>query len=249
MFESQFENLSITLDEVKGSGMFILLYLIALFYLFINEKDIVKRRIFCYSSLIIIFVVMNPIFNKLVGGIYKKTIYWRFFWTLPMGISVAYVGVDVVSKLDEKRKRIFASIAIIILIIFSGKLIYNDTNYQKVDNLYKHTDEDVFIAHQIAIDDAEYKRIICPEKLNNHLRQIEPSLIMAYPRVASGDYEDYPIRDCINKGQVEEIDKFAKENDFNYVIFKKETELTAPMEAAGFHLIYETENYRIYKKS
>ncbi len=247
MLETQFENLKITLDEVKGQGMFLALYLVALLYIFINEKDETKKRLFGYGSLILIFIIMNPIFNKLVGGIFRKSIYWRFFWTIPIGITVAYVCTDIIKRLGEKSTKVMVSLAFIVIIIFCGKLMYNETNYQKVNNLYKHTDEDVFIAHQIAIDDSEYKRVICPTKLNNHLRQIEPSLIMAYPRKPDGNYKDYPIYYSVENGSVEEIDEFSKENDFNYVIFDKETELTVPMELAGFHIIYETEHYRIYK--
>ncbi len=248
MFDKELLNLKVTIDEVKGQGMFLILYLIALIYLFINEKNQTKRRLFCYGSLILMIIIMNPLFNKIVGGVYKKSIYWRFFWTIPMGITVAYVGTDIISRLDEKKTKIVVSIVFILLVIFSGKLMYNETNYQKVNNWYKHTDEDVFIAHQLAIDVADYKRVICPVKLNNHLRQIEPSLIMAYPRIPDGNYEKYPIHDSLVNGRVEEIDKFATENNFNYVIFDKETELTAPMEEADFHLIYETENYRIYRR-
>ncbi|MCR5187278.1 MAG: hypothetical protein K6D97_09275 [Clostridia bacterium] len=259
MFETQFENLKITFNEVKGTGMFLALYIVAILYLFFNEKDEKRKRLFCYSSVLIVFIVMNPIFNKLVGGVFRKTIYWRFFWCLPIGFTLGYVGtmlvknIDVDTDIDNKKtntkiKKIIVGVVLSVLIMISGKLVFNDTNYQKVNNWYKHTDEDVFIAHQIAIDNEEYKRVICPMKLNNHLRQIEPSLVMAYPRVASGDYKDYPPFFGVMTGNVEFIDKYATDNDFNYVIFEKSITLTAPMENAGFHLIYETEHYRVYKK-
>ncbi len=248
MFETQFENLRITFNEVKGTGMFLALYVVAVLYLFMNEKDEKRKRLFCYSAVLIIFIVMNPLFNKLVGGVFRKTIYWRFFWCLPIGFTLGYVGTMLVKNIDKKNEKVIVGIVLAVLIILSGKLVFNDTNYKKVNNLYKHTDEDVYIAHQIAIDNEEYKRVICPMKLNNHLRQIEPSLVMAYPRVASGDYKDYPAFFGVMTGNVEFIDKYAEENDFNYVIFDKEITLTAPMENAGFHLIYETENYRVYKK-
>lgn len=247
MLDVQFENLKVTLEEVKGSGMILALYIVAVLYLFIREKDEKRKRLFCYSSALIIFIIMNPIFNLAVGGVFKRIIYWRFFWTLPIVITLAYAGTMVIKDLNKKNEKIVVSLVLILLIIFSGKFVFNSTNYKKVNNLYKHTDEDVFIAHQIAIDDSEYKRVICPMKLNNHLRQIEPSLMMAYPRVASGDYKDYPAFFGVMTGNVEFIDKYAEDNDFNYVIFEKKITLSAPMEEAGFRLIYETDNYRVYK--
>ena len=248
MFSNQLYNLKVTIDETKGTGEFVALFIIAVIYIFLKEKDEAKRRVFCYASVLLIFIILNPIFNKIVGGFFRKSIYWRFFWTVPISITVAYVATSVIKEIDSNSKKIIVGLAFVMLIMFSGKLIYNDINYQKVNNLYKQTDEDVMIANLITIDSAEYKRIICPEKLNNHLRQIEPSLIMAYPRRPDGDYSKDPIYYSITNGNVEEIDKYAKDNNFNYVIFDKNVELTAPMESAGFHIIYETDHYRIYKK-
>ena len=38
MLDVQFENLKVTLEEVKGSGMILALYIVAVLYLFIREK-------------------------------------------------------------------------------------------------------------------------------------------------------------------------------------------------------------------
>lgn len=236
-----------TFIEFCGSGGYITLYLIALIYIFLKEENKEKRMFFIYFQFLLFLVVFNPIFNKIVGKIFKASVYWRVYWTIPLGITIAYAAVKIIFDLNhEKVRKVILSMVFIFTIIVSGKFIYTETNYQKVENLYKIPDESVLIAQLIGTDDEEYKKAIVPETIVAYIRQIDASIELAYKREAY-TYENHPFVTALNMGDTEKITNLAKENNCNYIVVKKAIPLTVDFYYFGFELFSETENYAIYK--
>lgn len=233
--------------QYKGSGAYITLYLIAIIYLFLKEKDKEKRFFFIYFPIGLCLILFNPIFNKIVGKIITPSLYSRVFWTVPLGLTIAYTCVKVISELEKKKKKIVTTVLLILIIFISGKFIYTSENYTKVGNLYKLPDEHVLIAQLIGVDKEEYKKALVPETMCAHIRQIEPSINLAYKRNPQG-YENNKHVIALNSGNTEEITKLAVENECNYIVMKKEIVLTVDFIYFGFEKMNETEKYVIYKK-
>lgn len=232
--------------QYKGSGAYITLYLIAVIYLFLKEDEKEKKFFFLYFPFVICIILLNPIFNKIVGKIITPSLYSRVFWTVPLGLTIAYAIVKVISNEETRKRKVILTISAILVIFTSGKLIYNDTNYTKVDNLYKLPDEHVLVAQLIGADENEYKKALVPETLVAHIRQIEPSIGMAYIRNPQG-YENNKYVIALNSGNTEEITKIAKESECNYIVMKKEVILTVDFHYFGYEKMNETANYIIYK--
>lgn len=236
-----------TFLEFQGTGGYITLYCLALIYVFFKEKDKEKRMFFIYFQILLLIVVLNPIFNKIVGPIFKSSVYWRVYWVLPLGITIAYAAVKLITELNYKKiKKTILAIAFILTIIISGKFIYTEKNYQKVGNLYKIPDESVLITQLIGADNEEYKKAIVPETLVAYIRQIDSSIELAYKREAY-TYENHPFVAALSSGDTEKITDLAKENNCNYIVVKKEIPITVDFSYFGFELFNETENYSIYK--
>ena len=233
--------------QYKGSGAYITLYLIAIIYLFLKEKDKEKRFFFIYFPIGLCLILFNPIFNKIVGKIITPSLYSRVFWTVPLGLTIAYTCVKVISELEEKNKKIVTTVLLILIIFISGKFIYISENYTKVGNLYKLPDEHVLVAQLIGVDEEEYKKALVPETMCAHIRQIEPSIKLAYKRNPQG-YENNKYVITLNSGNTEEITKIAVKNECNYIVMKKEIVITVDFNYFGFEKINETDNYVIYKK-
>lgn len=233
--------------EYKGTGAYITLYLISMIYLLLKEENKQKRFMFIYFPLVMILIILNPIFNEFVGKAFTASLYSRVFWTVPLGITIAYSFVKVVSEIESKNKKIITTIVLILIIFISGKFIYTSENYTKVGNLYKLPDEHVLVAQLIGADENEYKKALVPETLCAHIRQIEPSINLAYKREPQG-YENNKYVIALNSGNTEEITKLAIENECNYIVMKKEIVVTVDFSYFGFEKINETDNYVIYKK-
>ncbi len=247
MFEESIAIIKNTFLEYKGTGMYVALFFISMLYILLKEEDKKNRAFFAYFPIFTLFITLNPIFNKLVGSIFTSSVYWRVYWVIPLGITIAYGAVKFINNENEKSKKIIATIGIIIVIMISGKFIYYKGNYFKLGNFYKLPDDDVYATHIIGADEAEYKKAIVPEGLVAHVRQIDATINLAFPRDPEG--KSNPILNELNAGNVEGITKIAKENKCNYIVFKKATVLMGEMEEYGFEKLGETQNYAIYKLS
>ena len=107
MFEENIKIIKQTFLEFQGSGMYIVLFFISMIYIFIKEKDKKIKAFLIYFSIIILLITLNPIFNKLVGKIFTDTVYWRVYWMIPLGVTIAYGAVKFIK--NEKKKPEFGT--------------------------------------------------------------------------------------------------------------------------------------------
>lgn len=246
MFKENIEVIKNTFLEYIGSGMYIMLFFIALIYLFLKEDNKKMRSLFVYYPIITLLIVLNPLFNKIMSPIFTSSVYWRVYWVIPLGVTIAHASVKMVNQIKNKIWKIFISIAICFIIILSGELIYTKENFQKVGNWYKLPDEHVEVAQIIGADEEDYKKLIISEYHIPHIRQVDASITLAYRRDPDG-YGDNQLVQELAKGNVEWVTNYAKENNCNYIVLKKDITLSARMEDYGFKKLDETTNLVIYK--
>ncbi len=248
MFQNSIEIIKNTFLEYKGQGMYIALFLIGMLYIFLKEKDKKIKIFFVLYPILMMFVTLNPIFNKVIGSIFKQSTYWRVFWMIPLGIVISYFFVLFIKEEGkEKIKKLIIFFSIVVIIMMSGKLIYNSENFSKTGNLYKLPDENILVAQLIGIDEENYKKAIVPETLVAYIRQIDSSIDLLYKRDPQGRYNEIPAWRALTSGNVKELTKIALEEKCNYIVFNKAITLTEKMENYNFEKINETQNYIIYK--
>ena len=246
MLEENLDTIIHTFLEFRGSGMYLALFFIAILFVFLTEKNKKLRCLFGYFPLIGLILTLNPFFSKLVSPIFNFQTYWRLYWILPVNLTIAYAVVKFVLMQEKKNNKILVAIALVMIIVFSGKLVYNKENFVKVGNLYRLPDESVLLAQLIGKDDEEHKKAIVPPTAVGHIRQIDSSIELAYRREPAGYMENDLVR-ALNIGDVALISKYAKKHDCNYVVYSKSTKLDGEMEDYGFEKYDETQSYAIYK--
>ena len=103
-----------TIKDYMGTGFVTVLFLVALVYLAVFEKDRIKRIFFVYIPFVIVLVFLCPVSYKIYGLFSEGVTYYRLLWLLPMGVCIAYAGC----KLFAEHKRIG-------LIVISAHTNYN----------------------------------------------------------------------------------------------------------------------------
>lgn len=248
MFEESMKIIENTFAEFKGSGMYMALFFIAILYIFLKEENKKVKAFFVYFPIIITLITLNPIFNKLVGKIFTDTVYWRVYWMIPLGVTIAYGAVKFIKNESENQKntKIIATIGIIFVIIMSGKFIYNKDNYIKVNNLYKVPDEAIQVTEIIRKEKEERKKALTSEQLVAYIRQIDANIELAYRREPTG-YTDNEFVQTMHSGNSEAIVNLAVENECNYIVLDRGLVISVDLYYFGFERIAETENFIIYK--
>ncbi len=246
MFEKNIEIIKNTFLEYKGTGMYIILFCIAIFYICLKEKNNNNKAFFIYFPIIILLITLNPLFNKIISPIFKESTYWRVYWMIPLIIEIAYASVLFINEQKEKNEKIISIIGVIAIIVISGKYTYTEENFFKTGNLYKLPDESVRIAQIIGLDESDHKKAIVSESIVAYIRQIDANIGLAYKREPQG-YANNKFVLAMLQGDSYQIAKLAIENNCNYIVLKKVIPLTLDMSYFNFSVLDMTENYVIYK--
>ena len=126
MIENGMETIKVAFTRATEDGKYIVLYLISLVFLFIYIKDKKNKTALLTYSLIAIILIFNPITSYFVGKIINQgsNVYWRLFWSIPIGLSIAYMFTEIVFLKESKYKQIIVGILLVGIIIYSGTIIY-----------------------------------------------------------------------------------------------------------------------------
>lgn len=229
---------------------YFIIFLIALLFIFVKEKNKMNKNFLLYYPIIVYIVVLNPVFVAVLLKIIPNSIYCRFFWTIPLGMIMAYFGVELISGIEEKFKKKVAVVAFLLILIYSGTYMYTNPNFEKtipINKAYKLPDEYVQITQKIANLPIEEKKAMTSTNMIGYIRQIDASIKLAYPRIAYGDYENrYPIVKVYNQGDVENLVSLCQVQNINIIVYDKSISLTMPPSNYGYNLYDQTENYDIY---
>ena len=245
MFLKNIENIRTTFSSYYGTGKYFLLLMIALIYIFICEKEQNKKVFLVWYSCLVLLIILNPIFNKIVDHFLNVRVYNRLYWMVPIGIILAYAGVIFVKNNSKLSNKIFAFCVLTVLIIFSGNFVYTKNNYTKTDNLYKIPDEYVEVSNIIKEIPIYPKKAMVSTDLVPYIRLIAPSVRMAYPRKSTG-YKDYPIVGFYEAGDVKVLTNLCKEKEVNIIVYDRNILLSISPTYFGYDYYTSTANYDIY---
>ena len=234
-------------QEFTGSGFLTILYLLALLYLWMAEKNSSLRAILVYGASMIQILFFVPLFYYGYQLLDAGT-YYRILWILPMTVTIAYSGVKILGKYPA------GSIVIgMIMIAVCGKYVYSNTYITKAENLYHIPQETIEVCDIIMPAEDEEKVIgIFPDDLVHFVRQYTSRIQMVYGRdylAPDWIYGDHPIREVMNqeKIKVSELVRLATEQKCQYIIVERSKETIGKFEKYRVIKIGETANYDIYR--
>lgn len=228
---------------------YFVLFLIALLFIFIKEKQKSNKNLLLYYPIIILIIMLNPLFVWLIFKIIPQNVYYRFFWTIPFGIIISYLGVRLIDNINTHMKKNIVAISFIFIIIYCGVFAYGSTTFQKVNNWYKLPDEYVQVAQIIGKIPLENKKAMVSMDLVGYIRQFDASIKLAYQRLPYLNYERYPIVNYYNSGDVKNLVNLCRQNDINIIVYDNSIPLTISPSHYGYGLFAQTEHYDIYALS
>lgn len=249
------ESVVIFKNYVGGRYIFIL-FLLALVYLLLTEKNKRKRAMFVYMPLSVLLLFFFPItrkvFVRLMG---EGDTYYRILWLVPMGIVTAYGGVKAAAWLCEKKgmwaKRL-SLVAMAVAVIVCGKYVYAGQYMSKAENLYHLPQKVIDICDVIAPEEGE-ERIwaVFPTDLVYFVRQYNTDIQLLYGREMVEPKWQYaePVHTIMNHPaviDVEELLKLTRERYCTYLVFPHNKGVSADPVDFGLELIDTIEGYPVY---
>lgn len=235
--------------EYAGTGLIVILYLLALVYLWVKEKRRYVRILFLYVPVILLILYFNPLFAGLLYHLAEGEIYYRVLWLLPITVTIAFAASEIYSLLPDRRRILFG-LAAAAGIVVSGSYIYNNPYFQKAENLYHVPDSVVHICDAIAVPGREVQAAF-PLELVQFVRQYAPTICMPYGREMAVDrwnrWSELPAEMEKESIDVNRLAPLAKAEGCHYVVLPEDKLITGDPADYNWEVFGRTDGYVIYR--
>lgn len=245
------EAMAVALEDLflyNGNSFLIPLFLAALVFLWFVERDRRVRTVLLYLSVALVAVFFCPLYAWL-GQKIDEEIYYRVFWTLPIGLLFCYGSVRLLIRLKKTTSRGIVGVLIILAVCMNGKYVYENTYHVPASNAYHIPQNVMNVADAVRME--KYKPIaVFPAELLPFLRQYTGDIFTPYGRNIlekqwnfSNDLYDAMEAEIYD---AEEIAIQARKEHCAFVILSSAKQMHGSMEEQNYFLKDFVDGYYIY---
>lgn len=252
-----FTNIGKMYGEFFGIGLYGALFLLAIVYLIVFEKNKEKKKLFLGHTFLFTVLYLFPITAYIIMQFCTGySVYWRMFWLLPVTGLIAYVFTQIVFQCTERLKRALVMVIILFIVVTQGNTLYVSSNFKKSTNLYQMNQDTIVVADAIE-EDAKAEGIaqpgvLMPNALAIGIRQYDANIRMPYGRDAIREEKvsktAQKLYDLMNASSLDpaSLVYYAAPNNYQYLVYPiglKADEIGR----AGYKFIKNVGNYYIYR--
>ena len=239
-----------------GGRYLIVLFLLALIFLLVKERNKRRRAMFVYMPLAMLLLFFFPVFRKVfVRLMGEGDTYYRVLWLIPMGMTIAYAGVKLSGMLCEKKGKAAKNLTLLAVaaaIMLSGKYVYASQYMSRAENYYHLPQKVIDICNLIAPEEGE-ERIwaVFPTDLVYFVRQYNTDIQLLYGREMVEPKWQYaePVHTVMNHPaaiDIEELLKLTRERYCTYIVLPNNKRVIGTPEEFGLELLDTIDGYPVY---
>lgn len=235
-----------------GTGIYPFLFLAALIYLLLTEKDRKIRLVLAESSLVTAALFFLPLFKTVMNALGEGETYYRILWLLPMTAVIAYAGIRIIGR--HSRVGLIGLAAVLIL---SGQYVYQNQFITKAQNRFHIPDAVVAICNEIMpAQDEERVWAVFPEELIYYVRQYTSEVQMPYGREMlepswEWNWDTHPIYEVMRENPIDldALSPLLTEYHCQYLILNRGIPVEGDPEENGLALMAQIEAYDLYRNT
>lgn len=235
--------------EYMGMGLIVVLYLFSLVYLYLKEEKKYIRILFIYLPIGILLLFFNPLFARIVYRAADEEIYYRILWLLPLTAGIAYTACHICGRL-RGRLKYGAVVVMAVIIMISGRCVYDSPYFTVAENPYHVPDSVVHICDAIIVPGREVMAAF-PGEMLHYVRQYSSLVCMPYGRETLVE-RWYAGTELSLVMEQEPLDLEAavpllRERGCHYVILREGRQTLGDAAEYGWEVFGETDGYVIYR--
>lgn len=232
----------------NNNRFLILLFLAALIFLWITERDKRIKTVLVYFVTAITVVFCCPLYAW-IGMKVDAEIYYRVFWSIPIGILVCYSAVRAVSHFKKRISRVLVCILTVLVICMNGKFYFTNTLHFKAVNAYHMPQVVIDVADALKME--KYKPIAAiPAELLPFIRQYSADIFTPYGRNIVETQWNFSnaLYDAMEAQEYDagEIAQCAREEHCTYVVLSSIKPMEGSMEEQNYIYKGLVSGYYIY---
>lgn len=234
--------------DYVGTGMLAALFLTALLYLFVTEKNKNTRILFLYMPVLTLLIYFSPPFAAIVYAFTGEETYYRLLWLVPVTPVLAYSAVKILMECGKKT-RLWIGTAMVGILLLSGQLVYKSPYFSSAENRYHVPQTVVEICDMISQED-RYVKAVFPAEFLTYVRQYESRIWMPYGREIlvtrwGFQYDLYELMEA-PVPDVKLIAAEARDQGCQYIIISEKKPLSGSFTDYGYELLASVGGYGVY---
>ena len=232
-----------------GNGSLMLLFAVALVYLWAKEKNKSFKVLMIYFSAGLLALFFVPPLLFFVRKMGEGEIYYRLLWLLPIGIVIPYAVTKFAAECKKKWLKYTVIVLVCAYIAVGGNCVYHAPQFSRAQNAYQIPQEVIDICDAIVVEGREVKAVF-PHELIQYVRQYSAFVVLTY------GYDSIVERWGLNHPMEEEMRKevsdasvlasLARESHTHYIVLNKNHQVKGALEEHEFEIFYSTANYVVY---
>lgn len=235
------------LNAYRGSGTLLILYLGALIYLAVKEKNKGKRIVMVILPALILLVFLMPPVYSLYCSLDSADTYYRFLWMIPMSLTIAYAGMVLF------QQHLVAGVCIVCaLILVAGQYVYQSESILKAENRL-HLPQMVLDVSDFLMNETQGERTVVamPEALAQYVRQYNAMIVMPFGReMLMDDYYNsvYEAMEQTDPVEAKTLCESLDEYDCEYLVLETTKVLSMDGDLTDYGLVFlaDIDGYSIY---
>lgn len=236
-------------QQYMGTGLIMILYLAALVYGLLREKDPVKRCLFVYMPALLLVLYFQPWLSALFLRFAGDEIYYRILWLLPVTVTIAATCADLVRQAVGCRK-VLTGVALALLLCISGNLVYRSPYFHPAENPMHMPSYVVDVCDAIVLPGREVMAVF-PEEFLQFVRQYTPYVCMPYGRdTLLEDFNSFHELARLMQANVVDAERLAEcaaSWGCHYIVLSEDREIDGDLGAYGFPADMKIDGYVIYR--
>ena len=236
-------------SRYTGTGVFMVLFFVGLVFLAVTENDKEKAgyTVLLHGSVWMAIIIFIPLLYVVYTRLVDAGTYWRFFWLIPMGIGLAYVGTELIND-----HRVMGFLLIVLVLLLGGNLVYtSDYTFEKAENEYQIPQEVIDLSEIIETHECPVKKAAFPLELLIFIRQYDVDITMPYGREQLDPNWVETENDFFNAIMQDWYDfELIRHNCYDtatcYFVVNRGRQFINNPSSYGFLKIGETRDYEVY---
>lgn len=225
------------------------IYLFALLYLWLTEKDKCRRAVFVYAPTLLLLLFFCPLFRKVFVRVLEDSeTYYRLLWLLQMSLVSAYGLL----RLMGRHRRIGLA-AVCLMIVACGDYVYDSEHISRAENVYHLPQEAIDIVDLIEPETGRVTALV-PTDLIYYVRQYSTDIELPYGRemlISRWDYYN-AMYEAMEEAEVIDTPSFVeltRNGNFpcTYVVLKEDRETSEPLTDYGFSVCGRVGEFVVYR--
>ena len=237
----------------SGNTTFMLMFALSLIYLWVFEKDKVKKAVLVILSVTMLVLFVFPLFSHFfMDKMDEAGTYYRFLWLLPTSIVSGYAVFHILDRFKNRFVKTAAFAVVIICVLIGGVFMYESPAFFDSTNAYQIPQCVVDMCDDMIVCDREYEAVF-PDEILQYPRQYTTYITMPYGfemlQFGHGQNDDIHAEMVKDTLDVKTLTRLCEDRHIHYIVINNNKILNGNFADYNYEFVGIYGDYSMYKST